>query len=60
MMEVLAGDGSESMFPIVKAIQKIKEAQTNGYDYAIYTGDNPHGRPKGVMHMVPEMIECFI
>ena len=41
-------------------MRKIKEAQTNGYDYAVYTGRNLHVRPMGVLHMVPAMIEGFI
>ena len=57
MREVLAGDGSESRFPIVSVMEKIKLAQKSGYEYCIFNMNNY--RPEGVMHMVPAMICSF-
>jgi hypothetical protein len=57
MMDVLSGD--DVSFPLARIMEKIKEAQTKGYDYRIFL-DSDSRRPQGVMHMVPAMIKAFL
>ena len=57
MREVLSGDGTESMFPIIKIMERIKHAQKVGYAYRVMNKNNY--RPEAVMHMVPAMVRGF-
>ena len=58
LMEVLSSDDSGGSFPIVKVMEKVKAAQPNGYDYAVYT--SALGQPVGLMQMVPaQKVACL-
>ena len=59
MMEVLSGDGLDCAFPIFRIMNHIKSSQIKGYDYRVYTS-NTCGRPQGIMHMLPAMVQAFI
>ena len=61
MQEVLVGFGHDPTeeFAILKVMQKVKECQTLGYDYHVFTHTSD-SRPPGVLHMTPYQIKSFI
>ena len=58
MLEVLGGEDEGGVFPIVKVMEKIKEKQPKGYDFAVYR--DKCGCPCGVMQMTPAQRRAFV
>ena len=58
MTEVLSTDDRGGAFPIVQVMNKIKLAQSTGYEYDVFLSRS--GQPVGLMQMVPSQKEAHL